>query len=358
VSTTWYALALTLIPGIGRKSALAILREFPTLSTLRESSDDEFRQRVRIRGLDRHTLLTQLSPALDLASAKVEQHDRASIRILSIDSAEFPEHVREVPDPPVSLYVKGSLAALHRPAVAVIGTRGPTAHGCAIAERISAFLASEGFVVVSGLAKGIDGAAHRSTVAKGGYGVAVLAEGLDKIYPAEHRPLAEQLLACGGALVSEYPLGTRAQRSSFVERDRIQSALSVAVIPVQTDLEGGTMHTVRFAETQGRPLLCPRPLPSEAGAPQNRGIRHLIDTGRAWAFDRSNYDELVDRLRQCQAPMIRQHQRGLFDPPIPGTSAEEHAATTAPPVQKGEPSKGHRPERQSRRIENIGKRFL
>lgn len=118
------------------------------------------------------------------------------------------------------------------------------------------------------------------------------------------------------------------------------------------------MHTVRFAETQGRPLLCPRPLPSEAGAPQNRGIRHLIDTGRAWAFDRSNYDELVDRLRQCQAPMIRQHQRGLFDPPIPGTSAEEHAATTAPPVQKGEPSKGHRPERQSRRIENIGKRFL
>ena len=199
----------------------------------------------------------------------------------------------------------------------MIGTRRPTPLGLEVARRITTFLVSMGYAIVSGLARGIDTAAHQATVDARGVGIAVLAEGLDRIYPKENRQLTETLVERGGALVSEYPLGTRAQRGYFVERDRLQSALSVAVMPIQTNIDGGTMHTVRFAEAQGRLVVCPAPLRKESSNPQYRGIHELIRTSRAWSFERGDYQELGRRLKDHLTSQ-RQHlvaDDGRLKPP-------------------------------------------
>jgi hypothetical protein len=123
-----------------------------------------------------------------------------------------------------------------------------------------------------------------------------MATPLNKIYPAENRKLADDILDYGGCWISELSLGGQFHRSSFVQRDRIQSGLSVAVIPVQTDVEGGTMHTVRYAEQQGRLLLCPRPIEAEQSMKQYAGVRHLIETRRAIPFSGDEYTKVLEYL--------------------------------------------------------------
>jgi DNA processing protein len=177
-------------------------------------------------------------------------------------------------------------------AVAVVGTRNPTKTGQRTAFEVSQYLASQGYSIVSGLALGIDTAAHEGALAAMGVTVAVFATPLDKVYPAKNRSLADYVEESGGALVSEWPIGRGTSRQAFVFRDRIQSGLSIAVIPVQTDIEGGTMHTVKYAEKQGRLLLCPRPIPEEADMSQYAGIIHLVQTGRAQEVDTGDLDSL------------------------------------------------------------------
>jgi DNA processing protein len=192
------------------------------------------------------------------------------------------------------LYVLGNEDALRRECtVAVVGTRTPTDVGIKVTGRISEFFAMAGCLVVSGLAKGIDRAAHVATLRAKGETAAVLGTSLDTIYPAENRPLAEQILASGGVMLSELPLGSPSSKGAFVRRDRIQSGLSLAVIAVQTDVSGGTMHTINFAEKQNRLIFCPAPVLSEAHAPQYRGILGLIDSQRATAFGATDLPRIL-----------------------------------------------------------------
>jgi DNA processing protein len=152
-----------------------------------------------------------------------------------------------------------------------------------------------GFVVISGLAKGIDTAAHEGALTTG-QTIAVLGTPLDKVYPAENKQLAARI-ADSGALIAEYPLGYASRGQSFVERDRLQSGMSLAVVPVQTARKGGTQHTIRFATEQRRLLFCPAPQSDEEDLPAYDGIWDLIRSGRARPFTADDYDELAQAMR-------------------------------------------------------------
>jgi DNA processing protein len=229
---------------------------------------------------------------------------------VSLASDLYPSLLRLIPDPPPLLYACGNLQLLTRvDAVAVVGTRNPTELGLRIARKVARHFAERGYVIVSGLAKGIDTAAHLGALDAGGATVAVLGTPLDRIYPAENRPLAERILEAGGLLVSERPPGASVNKRDFVRRDRIQSGLSLAVFPIQTGIAGGTLHTVKFARAQGRLLFCPTPPPGESHLPQWAGVVYLIRMRQATAFDKTAREQagrLMDALRRRErVPALR-----------------------------------------------------
>lgn len=222
----------------------------------------------------------------------------SNIKVLAWDNPSFPDQLRNIPNPPAVLFVLGDMAALSPLSAAVIGTREPSSYGEKSGRKIAQTLAEAGIVVVSGLAEGCDTAAHQGCLDAGGKTVAVLAHGFGKIYPKANAGLATEILNSGGCLLSEYQPGTPARRSSFVERDRLQSGLSSTVIIVETDIQGGTMHTVSFAEKQGRLLAAIKHPPGRDEHPKSRGNAHLIKAGKALPLaDATDLRNLIQRIR-------------------------------------------------------------
>ena len=206
----------------------------------------------------------------------------AGVQAVPFFDVRYPARLRNIDDPPVVLFVKGTLEALHGVrSVAIVGTRNPTTYGERAAQSAGKLAAESGIVVVSGLALGCDAKAHEGCVESHGAGVAVLAHGLDRVYPAANRDLADRILDCGGCLVSELPVGVQPTRWAFAYRDRIQSGLSDRVLVIETDVKGGTMHTVEFSRKQRRPLACIEHPASISSASQSKGNRMLIDKGTA-----------------------------------------------------------------------------
>lgn len=196
-----------------------------------------------------------------------DQVDRArddGARILTLLDAAYPELLKSVRDAPAVLFVRGAL----RPGrtVAVIGTRQPTPHGAEIARRATRHFAERGWSVVSGLALGVDALAHRAALEVGGHTVAVLAHGLHTVAPRGHQDLAAQIVAAGGALLSEYGYGQDPRPEYFVQRDRIQAGLAQGVLMVQSDREGGSLHASRASLRYSRPLAVPVPTARDQAA--------------------------------------------------------------------------------------------
>jgi DNA processing protein len=235
-------LALLTLPRVGAKTAVrAALVE------------GEFEALV-----DRHE--ASWSAALARAHDVLEDCRQQGIEALGLFDEDYPRRLLAIHDPPPLLFVRGSIDALHdERMVAVVGTREPTRDGRAATEQFTYALARAGWGIVSGLAKGVDTLAHRGALEQRASTVAVMAGGLDRIYPRENVELAAAIVESGGALIAEVPPGVTPRRSHFVARDRLQSALAVAVVVAQTGIEGGTMHTVRYAAAQGRPVFCARP---------------------------------------------------------------------------------------------------
>lgn len=290
-------LAIMRLRGVGRRKALTIIDQ-----SLGDTDDAGCRNELVAR-ISRTSSSLVAPSDLSVAWAKARnQLDRCStmgVQVLSYYDEGYPERLRKIPDPPAVLFVKGNVAGLRAArSIAVVGTRGPTKCGMEAARRGATRAAEAAFVIVSGLAHGCDTYAHEGCVETDGVGVAVLAHGLEKVYPAANRQLAERLLAKGGCLVSEYPIGMRPTRSAFAERDRIQSGLSDAVYVIETDLVGGTMHTVRFARSQRRLIACiahPRKYLAEA---KTRGNQKLIRDG--WATPIANKDDFIEFLDGIQ----------------------------------------------------------
>jgi DNA processing protein len=291
--------ALMKLRGVGRRKALRSYS--PPADVVDESSHFAyFMQCVRSASLPED----EARPAWTKAKDEIARSDAAGIESIAYYDSDYPARLRDIADPPAVLFVKGNPAALHSTkSVAIVGTREPTSYGAKVAHRSGQAAASADFVVVSGLAHGCDTKAHEGCTEAEGVGVAVLAHGLDRIYPAANRALADRLLHLNGCLVSEYPIGMTPMRTAFAERDRIQSGLSDGVLVVETDLKGGTMHTVRFAEDQKRLLACvwhPERLRSE---PKTQGNQSLISENRAFAVaDGSDLSDFLFKLTQhCPA---------------------------------------------------------
>ena len=225
----------------------------------------------------------ELINAMDIAYKIIDDSHQAGITMITTLDDKFPKQLRSIPNAPVVLFYKGNYGCIELDrSIALVGTREPTEHGRKIAKRLGYVLGREKFTVVSGLAIGCDQLAHEGCLEAGASTVAVMPSGLDIITPASNTKLAEIILKNNGCLISEYPIGKQPARNAFVERDRLQSGLSRAVLVVETDIEGGTMHTVSFAEKQGRILACyqhPEKLQSE---PKTRGNQLLIGEKRAY----------------------------------------------------------------------------
>jgi DNA processing protein len=198
------------------------------------------------------------------------------INRLSPDKHPYLQIISTIAKVPEKLYFVGEIPATRQPSVAVVGTRKPTAYGKEVAHQLAYDLASKGVVIVSGLALGIDAIAHQAALEAQGTTLAVLANGLDSIYPATNRELADNIIAHGGALISEYPPTTEARAYRFLERNRIVSGLSDAVIVVEAAIRSGTLATVTHALEQGREVFV---VPGNITSPLSAGCNALLKQG-------------------------------------------------------------------------------
>ena len=208
--TYWLALALT--PGLGPTRIKKLIEHFGAADRVFQASLTEL-EATGMRAVSAQSIATGKS--LELAQQECAKADEAGAKIVSLSDPEYPSRLKEIYDPPVILFVKGSIEVLAQPGIAMVGTRHPTPYGSGMAERLSTDLAARGLVIISGLARGIDTASHRGAIAAKGKTVAVLGTGIDVMYPKENTRLTQQIVALGGALISEFPVGTFPPRKIF-----------------------------------------------------------------------------------------------------------------------------------------------
>lgn len=227
---------------------------------------------------------------------------------LPVTDPNYPERLRNIADPPPWLYVKGDPALLASPMLAIVGSRHATAQGCRDARAFAQSLAAVGLTIVSGLALGIDTAAHEGALA-GGRSLAVVGTGLDRVYPARNRDLAHRLAATG-ALVSELPLGTPPRPGQFPRRNRIISGMALGVLVVEATLESGSLITARLASEQGREVFA---LPGSIHSPLSKGCHRLIREGAKLV--ECVEDILEELCWQWQLPVKSPVDNKAADPP-------------------------------------------
>jgi DNA processing protein len=228
----------------------------------------------------------------DLAREE-ERMAKAGSDFLTTRHAAYPALLKEISDPPIGLYRKGRFD-FSQPGIAIVGSRRTTLYGQATAKKLGAELARMGFCVVSGLARGIDTAAHEGALSVGGKTAAVLGNGIDLIYPPENLELYRRIEAEGGAIVSEFPFGRRADKQSFAMRNRIVAGMSAAVVVVESDVSGGAMITARFAGEQGRQLFA---VPGRIDQPTSAGCHQLIRDGATLL---TSVDDILSELNYLE----------------------------------------------------------
>jgi DNA processing protein len=234
-------------------------------------------------GLDKRAVASMLEARrkmdLDAYVAEVEACD---CEVMTWDSPDYPSLLRQIAAPPPVLYVRGRFEPVDQWAMAVVGTRRLSAYGRIITQQLVTSLVMNGVTVVSGLARGIDAIAHRVAVEQGGRTLAVLGSGVDHIYPPEHQPLAEQIIAGQGAIISEYPLGTPPDSKNFPGRNRLISGLALGVLVVEAGERSGALITARFALDQDREVFA---IPGNINSPVSRGTNRLIQQGAKLVAD-------------------------------------------------------------------------
>jgi DNA processing protein len=260
-------------------------------------------------GLDARTAeaLRRTRRAIDL-DAEMERVERAGLRMITRDGADYPAALAQIPAPPPLLYISGQISGVDDWSVAVVGTRSPTTYGREATRRLVGELAAAGVTVVSGLAIGVDTIAHSAALETGGRTIAVLASGLDQVYPERNRPLAEQIVA-NGALVSEFPLGTRPTPQLFPVRNRIISGLALGTLVVEGGVKSGALITVRYALEQGRDVFA---VPGPIFSPKSEGPNQLIRDGAGLV---ARGQDILEALNLSAAAIQQEVQAALPDDP-------------------------------------------
>ena len=269
----WLALSLT--RGLGGESARRLLKEFGSPEAVFAASLGSLKAIVKA------DVAAEIGKGIsdDLLTPTLAWLEDGNNCIVTLADSDYPQALLNIPDPPLLLYVKGRLDLLNRPALAVVGSRNATPQGIHNAEAFAKSLSDAGLCVISGMAHGIDAAAHRGALrCQGnncGGSIGVVGTGLDKVYPAANRDLAH-LLAGQGALISEFPLGTPPLAANFPRRNRIISGMSAGCLVVEASLQSGSLITARLALEQGRDVFA---IPGSIHAPQSKGCHALLKQG-------------------------------------------------------------------------------
>ncbi len=267
-----YWIGFNLIKGIGAVRMQALVSYFGDLESAWGADPSALAEAGLGAKLVGRVVSARQSVDLDQVWAKIEAQ---GISILTWADDEYPSRLREIDQPPPVLYIRGEYLQDDLFAVAIVGTRKVTPYGRQVTEEIASFLAANGITVVSGLARGVDAIAHQAALKAGGRTMAVLGSGVDKIYPPEHRALAEQMME-RGAIISDYAVGTPPDASNFPPRNRIISGLSLAVVVIEAAETSGALITAEFAAEQGREIFA---VPGNILAPQSKGTNRLIQKG-------------------------------------------------------------------------------
>jgi len=264
------------------------------------------RAHLRQAGLDIGTIeeLESSRATLDPAEAYGRMID-AGITALTPHDDHYPRRLKEIPDPPPLLYVRGELIDRDEWSLAIVGTRRLTPYGVQVTRSLTSELAGSGLTVVSGLARGVDGVAHETTLDQNGRTVAVVASGLDHVYPPEHKGLAARILDSGGAMLSEYPLGKRPDARYFPRRNRIIAGMTLGTLVTEAGEKSGTWHTVTSALDQGREVFAvPGPITSEQSTGANNVIKRGL--GKLVTCAQDVLDELNLGPIERQAELVEQ----------------------------------------------------
>jgi DNA processing protein len=247
------------------------------------------------------------------AEAELTEVRNAGVRLLTVRDAEYPLLLASCPDPPAVLYVKGELKEQDQLSLAVVGTRNPTRYGSDQAYRLSYLLAQAGITVVSGLARGIDGQAHRGALLAKGRTIAVLGSGLGRIYPPEHAELAEQILEHGGAILSEYPMTFQPQAGNFPARNRIVAGMTLGTFVVEAPAQSGALITAALAIEYNREAFA---LPGPVDQPNFQGCHQLIKSGKAKLV--TSLEDILDELGRVGQILKVERTAGEKVPDNPG----------------------------------------
>lgn len=299
-----YWIWLSLIPNLGSRKKQILLKLYKKPEIIYQLEEKEL---VKIKGIGEKTIQNILDYNIKVSVEKhMEYMLKNNIDIISIYDKEYPVILKEIYDPPISLYVKGNIAILNKKAIGIVGCREATKYGISAAKYFSYNLAKQGINIISGLAKGVDSYAHIGTncaqivennpqfcsyphvnkIKDCGKTIAVVGNGLDMVYPKENELLAKQILENGGTILSEYPLGTKPDKMNFPARNRIISGMSDGILVVEAKEKSGTLITVDFALEQGRDVFV---VPGNINSINSVGTNRLIQQGAKLV---SHYSEI------------------------------------------------------------------
>jgi DNA processing protein len=309
------ALRLFLVRGLGLRSANLLIKHFKTSECVFDSKRSE----LEALGIPPEVAEDIFSPhSAERADAEAEKAEKLGVAIIDILDPLYPPLLREIFDPPIVLYISGKKWNPELPQVAIVGTRRPTGYGLNCAERLGEDLAARGLAITSGLARGLDAAAHRGAL-RAGVTYAVFGSGLDFIYPKENRELAD-LVKQNGAVISEFPLGTPPSPQNFPIRNRIIAGMSLGVAVVEAAEYSGSLITVRLALEAGREIFA---VPGNITSPNSFGPHVLIRQGAKLV---TGWQDIVEELpypirEKILAPLLAKMQ-GVPEPQLEGMEAK------------------------------------
>jgi DNA processing protein len=316
--------ALNQLPRIGPVRVRRLVEAFGAAEAVLRAPADRL---LRVDGIGEETagIITRWSDHADPA-AELAEAARRGIQVLAEDHADYPAPLRDIYDRPLLLYVWGRLEARDRHAISIVGTRRTTRYGEQTTKRFAYQLAQAGFTIVSGLARGVDTAAHEAAVAAQGRTIAVVGSGLAQLYPPENLPLAERIAAGQGAVVSEFPLHTAPDRQTFPMRNRIVAGWARALLVVECPAWSGSLITANLANDYGRPVFA---VPGPVDRPTSAGCHQLIREGATLVADPAQLlDDLGELPLARPAGETAAEQTVAALPELPAEEAAVYAAVT------------------------------
>ena len=294
-------LKLLQLPRIGRKTAFKIINNLVNcINTDDELFDFLLNPNIKLKlpNFDENQITAAITKANIISSKNIELR----IKTTSFYDDDYPFYLRNISDPPIVIYSLGDLSKLNvLPSVGIIGTRHPSPLGESSAIRFGEIFGEKKFNVVSGLALGCDVSAHIGCLSKSGFTTAVLAHGLDTIYPKQHKVVADKIINFGGVLISEYPVGQSSRPNYFIERDRIQAGLSDGIIVIETDVKGGTMHTVGYAREYNKLIGVFKHPDTTVPHSMMDGNKILLSDGSLSLANQSDIDDFVMKLNSSRS---------------------------------------------------------